>query len=162
MGRHASRSRFSAISKASWRTPCATDGEKEFAEAYAQHGHADIPDPLSADTHASAPCSIGMRSTRPRTRAGSISCARLLAARKSRITPRLPRLMPGSGKAEFDDGFLTARWQVGARDALKLLANLADELRPRPESFKPGEPIWGGALPRNCRPGRSMLPSETP
>ena len=47
------RSRFSAISKATWRDAVRNGRKKEFAEAYARHGK-DIPDPLSADTRASA------------------------------------------------------------------------------------------------------------
>jgi maltooligosyltrehalose trehalohydrolase len=123
---------------------------KEFAEAYAD-GHADVPDPLSAGTMRLAKLNWAAID-RPAHRARFDLVRRLLAARKSFVTPRLPRLRPGHGQAEFVSGLLTARWRFGARETLSLLANLGGEARQRPEAFKQGEPVWGGAVPAQLPP----------
>jgi hypothetical protein len=53
-------------------------------------------------------------------------------------------LRPGPGRAEFIDGVLLAIWFIRSGEVLSLLANLNSGARPCPESFQPGEPVWGG------------------
>ena len=68
---------------------------KEFAEAYAQHSHDDVPDPLSEQTVRLATLDWAAID-QPAHRARLDLVRRLLAARKSFVIPRLPQLRPGS------------------------------------------------------------------
>ena len=48
--------------------------------------------------------------------------ARLLAARKSFVTPHLPQLQQGPGHAEFANAILLARWTFDSGETLMMLA----------------------------------------
>jgi 1,4-alpha-glucan branching enzyme len=116
---------------------------KEFAEAYAQHD--DVPDPLAKPTVFRATLDWAAIDRPPH--AGRFDLVRrLLAARKTFVVPRL-QLRPGHGAAKFDGTVLTARWGFASGEALALLANLGGRPQPRPATFRPGEPVWGGAPP---------------
>jgi 1,4-alpha-glucan branching enzyme len=118
---------------------------KEFAEAYAQQ-HDEIPDPLAKQTVFRATLDWAAIDRPPH--AGRLDLVkRLLAARKTFVIPRLPQLRPGPGSAKFDGTVLTARWAFDQGETLALVANLGGRPQPRPETFRPGEPVWGGAPP---------------
>ena len=53
---------------------------------------------------------------------------RLLRARRERVVPLLPNILPGRAKASFEAGLLQARWLTKDR-ALTLLANISGEQR---------------------------------
>jgi hypothetical protein len=72
---------------------------------------------------------------------------RLLAARKTFVVPRLPQLRPGHSSARFDGTALIARWTFESGEALALMANLGGRPQPRPETFRPGEAVWGDVPP---------------
>jgi maltooligosyltrehalose trehalohydrolase len=76
----------------------------------------------------------------------------LLTARKAFVVPRLPHLLTGHGTAKFDGLVLIARWAFDSGEALSLLANLGGKMQPRPETFRPGEPVWSGAPPESLPP----------
>lgn len=117
--------------------------KKEFAEAYAKHGGADIPDPLAARTRDAAVLdwdAIGMSPHRERL----AKVAALLRARRDHVAP-LAREMRGGAEAKIADGVLSAEWRAGER-RLQLLANLTDAARPRP-AVTWGTPIWGDQPP---------------
>jgi malto-oligosyltrehalose trehalohydrolase len=121
--------------------------KKEFAEAYAKHGD-QIPDPLSANTRASAVLDWNAL-TKPAHAARLALTRSLLGVRKKWIEPLLPAMI-GEGKAGLKDGLLFAQWPAGDK-TLVLTANLSDALRPRPEPFK-GESIWGDSPPDQLPP----------
>jgi maltooligosyltrehalose trehalohydrolase len=123
---------------------------KEFTEAYASN-HDDVPDPLSDRTVRLAKLDW-TAIKKPEHRARLDLVRRLLAARKSFVTPRLPQLQQRPGNAEFADGVLTARWTFGSGETLSMLANLGGQARSRPAASKHGEPIWGGAAPAELPP----------
>jgi maltooligosyltrehalose trehalohydrolase len=118
---------------------------KEFAEAYERHSD-DVPDPLAKQTvfRATLDWSAIDRPPHP----GRFELVkRLLVARKTCVVPRLPQLRPGHGAAGFDGTVLIARWAFDTGEALVLMANLGGRVQPRPETFRPGEPVWAGAPP---------------
>jgi maltooligosyltrehalose trehalohydrolase len=123
---------------------------KEFAEAYARHRD-EVPDPLAAHTVQLATLDWNALD-RPDHRARLDLTRRLLAARKSHVVPRLPQLEPGPGRAEFRGDVLLARWRFRTGETLSILANLCDRPQPRPDGVEVGEPIWGGAAPRELKP----------
>jgi len=121
--------------------------KKEFAEAYARHG-AEIPDPLSADTRASAV--LDWNATEKLEHAERLALTRaLLAVRKSAVMP-LAISMQAGGEASFKDNILLARWRAGPT-ALQLLANLRGTPTQRP-TLGWGVPIWGGNPPPTLPP----------
>lgn len=121
--------------------------KKEFAAAYTRHGD-DIPDPLSADTRASAVLDWNAVS-RP-VHAERLALTRaLLAVRKRAVTPLLAS-MHGDAEASFKNNILLARWPAGP-DTLQLLANLAGTPSQRPV-LDWGDAIWGGNPPPTLRP----------
>ena len=121
--------------------------KKEFAEAYAQHGD-EIPDPLSADTRASAV--LDWNATSRPTHAERLALTRaLLAVRKRAVTPLL-NSMHGGAEASFKNNILLARWPAGA-GTLQLLANLAGTPVQRPK-LDWGDAIWGGHPPPTLPP----------
>ena len=121
--------------------------KKEFAEAYAQHGD-EIPDPLSADTRASAV--LDWNATSRPTHAERLTLTRaLLAVRKHAVTPLL-NSMQGGAEASFKNNILLARWPAGA-GTLQLLANLAGAPVQRP-GLDWGDAIWGGHPPPTLPP----------
>ena len=126
---------------------------KEFAAAYAD-GQADVPDPLSVGAMRMAKLDwAAIERPSHRARTFDLRAPPARAARKIFITPRLPRLRPGHGQAEFTGGVLTARWRFGTRETLTLLANLGGGgPEARPDSFKQGEPVWGGEAPAQLPP----------
>ncbi len=122
--------------------------KKEFAEAYAQHGD-DIPDPLSADTRASAVLDWNVTTNRPQHVERLALTRALLAVRKRAVMPLLTS-MRGGAEASFKNNVLLARWPAGA-GTLQLLANLAGTLTRRP-ALDWGDAIWGGHLPTTLPP----------
>ena len=91
---------------------------KEFAEAYAQHGD-EVPDPLSEQTVRLATLDW-TAIDKPEHRGAARSGARLLAARKTFVMPRLPQLRPGHGQAEFADGVLDRALALRGGETLSL------------------------------------------
>jgi hypothetical protein len=75
---------------------------------------------------------------------------KLLAVRKRAVVPLL-RKMTGEGAVNFESGLLNVRWPA-ADKTLYLLANLSNAAAPRGPGLDWGEPIWGGALPRELPP----------
>jgi maltooligosyltrehalose trehalohydrolase len=121
--------------------------KKEFAEAYAHHGN-DIPDPLSADTRATAV--LDWNATSRPMHAERLALTRaLVAVRKRAITPLLTS-MHGDSEASFNNNILLARWPAGS-GTLQLLANLAGTPAQRPV-LDWGDAIWGGYLPQTLPP----------
>jgi maltooligosyltrehalose trehalohydrolase len=116
--------------------------KKEFAEAYAQHGN-EIPDPLSADTRASAVLDWTAPS-KPKYAERLALTRALLAVRKRAVMPLLTSIRGGS-EASFNKNILLARWPA-ASGALQLLANLAATPARRP-ILDWGNAIWGGDPP---------------
>jgi maltooligosyltrehalose trehalohydrolase len=119
--------------------------KREFAEAYACH--ANIPDPISPDTRASAVLDWDAI-TRPEHARRLALTRSLLDVRRRAIVPLLAAI--GDSEASFDDGVLSGRWQAGSK-VLKLLANLTD-LTLRRAEMNWGEPIWGGEPARELPP----------
>jgi maltooligosyltrehalose trehalohydrolase len=116
--------------------------KKEFAEAYAQHGD-DIPNPLSADTRASAV--LDWTATSEPAHAKRLALTRtLLATRRRAVTPLLTS-MHGGAEAWFKNNLLLALWPSGS-GSLQLLANLAATPAQRPV-LDWGDAIWGGHPP---------------
>jgi 1,4-alpha-glucan branching enzyme len=123
---------------------------KEFAEAYAQH-HDEVPDPLSEQTVRKATLDWTERD-QPEHRARLDLVRRLLAARKQIVIPRLPEIRPGHGRAELIDDVLSAMWFFRTGETQSVLANLGQQTRPRPYSFRGDKPVWGGAPPQQLPP----------
>jgi 1,4-alpha-glucan branching enzyme len=121
--------------------------KREFAEAYARHGD-EIPDPLSADTRASAVLDWDALAKPEHAERLKLTRA-LLVARRRWIVPLIPA-MTGENTATVSDGILHAAWPAGAA-RLSLLANLSDTPTPCPP-LAWGEPIWGDAPPRDLAP----------
>jgi maltooligosyltrehalose trehalohydrolase len=123
---------------------------KEFAEATAQP-HNEVPDPLAKQTVFRATLDWAAVDRPPHSsRLDLVKC--LLTARKAFVVPRLPHLLTGHGTAKFDGLVLIARWAFDSGEALSLLANLGGKMQPRPETFRPGEPVWSGAPPESLPP----------
>jgi maltooligosyltrehalose trehalohydrolase len=120
----------------------------EFADAYAKFGD-QIPDPLAAETRASAVLDWNARD-KPEHAARLRLMRMLLAARKQWITPLLPTMI-GQGRAHFESGLLTARWPAGDKTLL-LLANISEAPKPKPSGLAWAEPIWGGEPPSTLPP----------
>jgi maltooligosyltrehalose trehalohydrolase len=116
--------------------------KKEFSESYARHGN-DIPDPLSADTRASAVLDWDVTTNGANAERLALTRA-LLAVRKRAVMPLLKSMRKGA-EASLKDNILMARWPAGA-DTLQLLANLANSPARRPV-LAWGHAIWGGHLP---------------
>lgn len=122
---------------------------REFAQAYAQHE--EVPDPLSEQTVRQAALDWSALG-KPEHQARLDLVRRLMAARMTSIVPRLPELRPGHGQANWNDGMLTARWQLRTGETLSMLANLSTKDQPRPAAFAGGQPIWGGDAPERLPP----------
>jgi maltooligosyltrehalose trehalohydrolase len=120
---------------------------REYAEFYAAYGN-EIPDPLAAETRASAVLDWDARK-RPEHAARLALTRSLLAARRRFVAPLIPA-MTAPGEVRFDTGLLTARWAAG-EETLMLLANLSDGRKAKPASSW-GQPIWGGAPPKELPP----------
>ena len=118
---------------------------REFAEAYARHGGADIPDPLAAKTRDMAVLEWDAQLMSPHRERLALVRA-LLKARREHVVP-LARQMSGGADARIEDGVLTAAWRAGAR-RLQLVANLSDSAKPRPV-LGWGAPVWGGPPPQD-------------
>jgi maltooligosyltrehalose trehalohydrolase len=119
--------------------------KREFAEACGRH--ANIPDPISPDTRASAVLDW-QAITRPEHARRLALTRSLLDVRRRAIVPLLAAI--GDSEASFDDGVLSGRWQAGSK-VLKLLANLTD-LTLRRAEMNWGTPIWGGEPARELPP----------
>ena len=120
---------------------------REYAEFYAAYGD-EIPDPLSAETRASAVLDWNAR-TRPEHATRLALTRSLLAARHQWIAPLIPAMVT-PGDVRLESGVLTARWAAGAK-TLMLLANLSDAAKPKPAASW-GAPIWGGEPPQPLPP----------
>jgi maltooligosyltrehalose trehalohydrolase len=132
------------------------DGRRrEFAAAYARYGthgrywNADVSDPVSVETRASAVLDWSTVATRAHAARLALTRA-LLDARKRAVVPLLPAMKPG-GDVSFDNGVLSARWCAGAQ-MLGLLANLSDAEASQPNTLPWGEPVWGGEPPHTLPP----------
>jgi malto-oligosyltrehalose trehalohydrolase len=120
---------------------------REFAEAYAAHGK-DIPDPLSADTRASAVLDWDAIKEQPYASRLALTRA-LLSTRANWVAPLIPEMLT-AGNVQWQSGMLTAAWPAGDKHLL-LLANLSDMTQPKP-SLAWGEPIWGAVPPDEIPP----------
>jgi malto-oligosyltrehalose trehalohydrolase len=117
--------------------------KKEFAEAYARHGGADIPDPLAAKTRDAAVLDWDAAAMSPhRERLAKVTA--LLKVRREHVVP-LAQQMTAGADARIENGVLIAEWAAGER-RLQLVANLSDAAKPRP-TITWGTPFWGGELP---------------
>ena len=124
---------------------------REFQSAYETFGD-EIPDPLDDATFTSAKLDWSdIASDHGRRRLAFVR--QLLDIRRSKIVPRLTT-------AAFDTRsftppsrpVLSARWMLGASEALTLLANISDDRQPNPQAPHRGTPIWGGAPPATLPP----------
>jgi maltooligosyltrehalose trehalohydrolase len=122
--------------------------KKEFADAYAKHGGADIPDPLAQATRDAAVLDWDARDRTPHTERLALTRA-LLAARRDFVVP-LAKRMTGDSDASFTDGVLHASWRAGDR-SLQIVANLSDTNRPC-FALNWTTQVWGGAPPAQLPP----------
>jgi maltooligosyltrehalose trehalohydrolase len=117
--------------------------KKEFAEAYAKDGGADIPDPLAQSTRHAAVLDWDALKRAPHAERLAVTRA-LLAARHKFVVPLAKTVTSDSG-ANFKHGILRASWR--AEDAsLQLVANLSDTAQPCP-ALKWHTHVWGEAPP---------------
>ncbi len=123
--------------------------KKEFAEAYAKHGGADIPDALAETSRTAAVLDWHAREEPGHASRLKLTRA-LLDVRKRHIVPLISAMTAG-GNARFESGLLTARWPADGKN-LTLLANLIDRVRPAPDDFPWDNLVWGGALPNDLPP----------
>lgn len=123
--------------------------KREFAEAYADPS-LDVPDPLAEQTVKLATLRSDDLTDDQRKRSDLIR--RLLAARKSFVTPLLPTLEAGSGRARIQSGLLSAHWSFRNAAALKMFANLSDQPVQSPLLAGSHDWFWGGA------PGDTLAP----
>jgi maltooligosyltrehalose trehalohydrolase len=125
--------------------------KKEFAEAYAKHGDAGIPDPLAQSTRDGAVLDWSARERAPHAERLALTRA-LLKARRQFVVP-LAAAMDGDNDARLDDGVLTATWRAGGK-AMHLIANLGEIERPSPTAN--GEENVGGGMPPATLPRWSV------
>ncbi len=115
---------------------------REFKEAYERQGEdGDIPDPLDEATFRSA---VLDWSAQNKARLALVK--RLLRVRRETIIPRLMPLGPRGDTASFDDGVLTAAFQITG-GTLSLLANLTHAESAKLSAFSPPHMIWGDVPP---------------
>jgi maltooligosyltrehalose trehalohydrolase len=108
------------------------------------------PDPLAPETFQSAVLDWSARD-RPEHRKRLELVRRLLAIRSTEIFPLLGGLRDHHAQARFDAGIMAAMWKFAERTQ-RLLANLTDSARSRPNDFREGRPIWGGSVPAALPP----------
>jgi maltooligosyltrehalose trehalohydrolase len=108
------------------------------------------PDPLAPETFQSAVLDWSA-CDRPEHRTRLDLVRRLLAVRRQEIFPLLAELGGHDAEARCDGGIMTATWTF-ARGTQRLLANLTDHARSRPNDFAEGRPIWGGSVPAQLAP----------
>lgn len=114
---------------------------KEFAGAYAKYGD-EVPDPHALSTFQSA--ILDWQSRNEAAGKKRLALVReLLAIRRREIVPRLAGAAFGEARAA-DSGLLTARWHMGDRATLHLLANLSASEIAHKQSEIDGTVIWGG------------------
>lgn len=116
---------------------------REFADAYAKHGGAEIPDPLTQSTRDAAVLDWDARSRAPH--AERLALARALLARRRDFVVPLAKKMSGESEAALSDGVLHASWRAGEQ-SLHLLANLGDAPRACP-ALNWQAYLWGGPPP---------------
>jgi malto-oligosyltrehalose trehalohydrolase len=121
---------------------------REFADAYAKHGGADIPDPLAQSTRDAAVLDWDALNRAPHAQRLALTRA-LLRARRDCVVP-LAKAMSGDSRAEWKAGVLHASWRAGDR-SLQLLANLSDAAQPCP-ALSWRTHIWGDAPPATLPP----------
>ena len=115
--------------------------KQEYKWAYDRYGD-EVPDPLDVTTFQSAILDWQTRDTKVGAKRLAL-VRQLLAIRRREIVPRLPGAAFGEAHAG-NDGLLTASWQMGDGDRLRLTANLsASEIAHHPTQTT-GTPIWGG------------------
>jgi 1,4-alpha-glucan branching enzyme len=120
---------------------------REFAEAYARHGGADIPDPLAQSTRDLAVLDWTAIDVSPQRERFALTRA-LLAARRRHVVPLIAR-MRGGADAGIVDNVLSAEWPAGEK-RLQIVANLSGFPKPRPD-LRWGMPIWGDVPPPELR-----------
>jgi maltooligosyltrehalose trehalohydrolase len=122
--------------------------KREFAEAHAKHGDAELPDALAQSTRDSAVLDWEARLRPPHAERLTLTQV-LLAARRQHVMPLVPT-MTGGNDARFENGLLQATWRAGDK-ALQLIANLSDVERPAP-TMNWNQNVWGGPPPKILRP----------
>lgn len=117
--------------------------KKEFADAYAEHGH-EIPDPLDRSTFEAAKMDWNARDNPDHARRLKLTKA-LLAVRKKFVLPLLPEIT-SAGEVSLKEGLLTASWR-GDERTLRLAANLPGEVRAKPPRAAGDQIIWDNSAP---------------
>ena len=120
----------------------------EYADWHAAAGE-NIPDPLAKETKDASVLDWDARETSPHKERLTLVRA-LLKVRRECVAPLLPAMI-GEGTASLANNVLRARWASGGR-ILMLLANLADDAKPRPDALRWGDPIWGDPPPPKLPP----------
>lgn len=123
--------------------------KREFAAAYAEHS--DVPDPLAESTVRLASLDWG-EVKKPEYAQRLALVQRLLAVRRERVMPLLPRLRTATGEAKHDEGVLSSVWRTEGRDSLAIVANLSDREKSSPISWSTDVAIWGGPPPSTLPP----------
>jgi malto-oligosyltrehalose trehalohydrolase len=117
--------------------------KREFADAYAKHGGADIPDPLAQSTRDAAVLDWDARLRPPHAERLALTQS-LLAARKQYVVPLTPT-MSRDNQVHFDNGLLNVAWPAGDK-TLQIVANLSAVGQPCP-ALNWNQNVWGGAPP---------------
>jgi malto-oligosyltrehalose trehalohydrolase len=122
--------------------------KKEFADAYAKHGGADIPDPLAQSTRDLAVLDWDARAGEPHA-TWLAMVKSLLTARRHFVRPFVDA-EPSESNASMESGVLRAQWRADGT-TLELVANLSDVPRPCPApNWSQG--VWGGTPPATLQP----------
>jgi maltooligosyltrehalose trehalohydrolase len=117
--------------------------KREFADAYAKHGGADIPDPLAQSTRDAAVLDWDAHLRPPHAERLALTQS-LLAARKQHVVPLTPA-MSSDNQVDFDNGLLNAAWPAGDK-LLQIVANLSAVCQPCP-TVNWTQHVWGGTPP---------------
>jgi len=123
--------------------------KREFAEAHADP-NLEVPDPLAEQTVRLAALHSGALTESQQQRLDLTR--RLLAARKSFVTPLLPAIEAGTSRAGIQDGMLSAHWFFQSGQSLKIFANLSDRSVKGPLLAGAHEWFWGNAPAETLEP----------
>jgi maltooligosyltrehalose trehalohydrolase len=123
----------------------------EFAAAYAKFGENAIPDPLGEETFRSAVLDWSAVD-RPSHEERLALVRHLLESRRKHVAPRLENLRHSHAEAQWRDGLILARWQLGDGSRLVLVANVGKKPHSRPADAGSGRAIWGGVPPPELSP----------
>lgn len=126
------------------------DGRRrEFAQAYESFGR-EVPDPLSPATFRSAV--LDWRDLDGAGRDRHALVKRLLAIRRTAISPHLDGARFRDSDLHAGNRLLSASWTLGNGASLALLANLSNVALPPAGQVPPGRPLWGGEPAVMLRP----------